>query len=142
MKTPREILFERHQATEAKLDAVREEVLAKLAAERKAGGRTGKLSFKPAVRQWLWPSPWAWAGAGAAWMLIFAFDFSASQSPEQVVAVPAQALPASVVKMASAERLVLMNSLLDLTQAEPAVPPRPPVSSRPHSERKTQWCCA
>ncbi len=157
MKTPREILFERHQGAEPKLDAIRQEVLADVAGERSAAvhrtappnlhqarsRRPGALaSIKHRLSALLWPSPWAWAGATAAWMLIFALNFSASRPSEGGVVAQKPALPASVVKMASAERRVLMNSLLDLSLSEAITPPRPPVIPRPRSERKTECLCA
>ncbi len=142
MKTPREILLQRHQAAQTKLDALRREVIANLAPKGKPDIPLVTSAFKLALRQWFWPSPWAWAGTGAAWLLIFVFEFSGASSADRNAAIPAQTPPVSIIRMASAERRVLMNSLLDSAAAEPAIPPRPPVSPRPHSERKPQWYCA
>ncbi len=138
MKTPREVLFERHQGAEAKLDALREGVIAQLASQSERSIRPGTSAFKLALRQWFWPSPWAWAGAGTAWVLIFVFEFSGARSLDETAGIPAQSPPLSIIRMASAERRVLLNSLLESTAAEPAVPPRLPAASRPRSERTTQ----
>ncbi len=53
MKTPREILFERHQGAEAKLDAVREKLLAELAVRNQGDARVSESAFKLVLRRWL-----------------------------------------------------------------------------------------
>ena len=156
MKTPRQVLLERHRGAEARLDVIRKEALATLASERGAwvDGGTFRMPDRPTDRRgnlstirrrlaaWLWPSPWAWGGLSAAWVLIMTFSFAASRGSEEIVAARKPALPASVVEMASAQKQQLMDSLLDLSSSESVTPPRPAVLPRPRSARKTDWLSA
>jgi hypothetical protein len=144
MKTPREILLERHQQANPRLDAIRENIVASECRpeNRKSKHETRNASVFTGWRELLWPSPWAWAGAAAAWVLIFALNFAASAGPDGASMANARALPASVVEMALAERQSLMTSLLDASPMEPAAPPRELIRPRPRSERKSEWFCA
>jgi hypothetical protein len=88
MRTPREILFERHQGVETKLDAVRRQALAALDSppppeplgqqRRRAGGR--------ALREIIFSLRWHLAGLGAAWMLILVLSFDDAPNPAEGIA--------------------------------------------------------
>jgi hypothetical protein len=96
MKTPREILLERHRTAEPKLDSIRDSVLN---AEFKVG-QASRLSlislflkmetgWKPVLRL-LWcelilPSRRIWTGLAAIWILIFVFNFS-QRDPAELLA--------------------------------------------------------
>ncbi len=149
MKTPRDILFERHQAAEPALDAIRQQTLASLTQKRSASAlqstprwRAVLSTLNLQLSTFLWPSPYAWAGAAAAWMLVLALNLSASRGSDALVVALSPSPPAAVVKMASTERRLLMNSLLDLSLSETATPPSPPIAPRPHSERRADRICA
>jgi len=71
MKTPREVLLQRHQSTERKLDHVREHAIA-TALE---GRGTAKQDFQRArwsapLREFLLPLRWHLAGMTAAWIVV------------------------------------------------------------------------
>jgi hypothetical protein len=115
MKTPREVLFERHQAVETKLDAIREQVVAGVAqtaksaasrvskpARRGVGLPTWKSAIrqvgKPALRsdgtsaleagwrQFLWSLRWHLAGLSAVWLVVLALSIDQSAAPTREVA--------------------------------------------------------
>ena len=147
MKTPREILLERHRAAKPRLDAIRRAVVADMNNKetKQQSSIFVSLFLRCSQNFWrelLWPSPWAWAGTTAAWVLIFALNFAASAGSEGVSMAGSRAIPASVVEMALAERQSLMTSLLDSSPMEPAAPPRELIRPRPRSERKAACSCA
>jgi hypothetical protein len=94
MKTPREILFERHQSAQPALDDIRRQVVAGLETERSgdqpvhAGESRGRPETRPEAswpgwREFLLPFRWHLAGLGAAWLVI------AALSLERPVSAPA-----------------------------------------------------
>ena len=84
MKTPREILFARHQAAAPKLDAIRREVVARIVPRCNRREAVRKFTFAATVAMFnrdsgselIWPCRRIWAGLAAVWILIFAFNFS------------------------------------------------------------------
>ena len=97
MKTPREILLERHRATAPKLDVIRREIVD---AEFKRAGQASRLSPSEIMKrsetgatpvlQLLWrelilPSRRIWTGLAATWILIFVFNFS-QRDPAELMA--------------------------------------------------------
>ena len=81
MKTPRDIMFARHQATAPKLDVIRREVMA---VELREGRRAAVPKFRVADTAtlpklvWLeliWPCRRIWTGLAAVWVLLFIVNF-------------------------------------------------------------------
>ena len=72
MKTPRDLLFERHRHATPRLDAIRREALARLpqSAAHPTRERPLPLSFDAWVRRWLFSLRWHLAGLTAAWLFI------------------------------------------------------------------------
>ena len=131
MKTPRDILLERHQAAKSKLDVIRSEVVAQCREEQRVA-KPG-LMFLPLLlwRELIFPSRRTWAGIAAAWVLILVVNFSLRD--------PAQ--PGSVIKVAAPammsfqEQQKLLNELL-ADRSVPMDTDRPKTfSPRPRSER-------
>ena len=131
MKTPRDILLERHQAAKSKLDVIRSEVVAQCREEQRVA-KPG-LMFLPLLlwRELIFPSRRTWAGIAAAWVLILVVNFSLRD--------PAQ--PGSVIKatapamMSFQEQQKLLNELL-ADRSVPMDTDRPKTfSPRPRSER-------
>jgi hypothetical protein len=87
MKTPRDILFERHRSAQPQLDSVRRAIVAEL--NHKV---TTELSSKSALvslflrgsktlwRELFLPSRRVWSGLAAVWVLIFLTNFSLRDS--------------------------------------------------------------
>src|SRR5437667_8002777 len=86
MKTPRDILFERHGAANAKLDAMRHETVANLS-ERSLDGQVGadergSARRRPsALRIFLLSVRWHLAGLGAAWLVVLLLNIDRASGP-------------------------------------------------------------
>lgn len=121
MKTPRQILFERHADAQASLDALRQSVVAPMRQRRRPW------------RELLWqelvlPIRTLLAGLSIAWALILALHLtSRGPSTERVP----HALPPSFVREIAAQQRIL-TALLGLRPAE-APEPAEPRSERPPS---------
>ncbi len=94
MKTPRELLFERHRHVEPKLDEIRRQVLAVLPVAESAvssahGHGAGLLILEFLRRVWLeliWPSRRAWAGLVVIWLGVLVANLELRISPGAVPA--------------------------------------------------------
>jgi hypothetical protein len=137
VKTPREILFERHRRTEPRLDEVRRQVLAALPASRGAYSALSRLQVgAPSVlrKAWLeliWPSRRAWAGMAGLWLAVAAANLGMRATSPVAPGVRRAAF--REVAQAFEEQRRLLAELLP-----PAKPPATePVRSspRPRSER-------
>ena len=93
MKTPRDILFVRHQAAAPKLDAIRAEVV------RELNNQGTKEQSIPASlvtsflgcsnklwQELIWPSRRVWSGLATVWVLLFLINFSQRDSSAMVMA--------------------------------------------------------
>lgn len=138
MKTPREIILEKHRAAEEKLDAIRAEELASLARvstpepSRASIGTVFRSAFQGFWQQAFWPWHRAWAGMAAIWIGILALHLFSSE-PTQSVRVEAAATRNPQVLSALREQNRLLVQLL-----EPGAAPSPktPVHSGPRSEQR------
>ena len=84
MKTPREILLERHQTAETKLDAVRQKALADLA---QSPARERSLPGVPASwRDFVLSLRWHLAGVSAIWLAVVLLNIDHSPSPAASIA--------------------------------------------------------
>ncbi|HWI55641.1 MAG TPA: hypothetical protein VNZ22_00340 [Bacillota bacterium] len=139
MKTPREILFQRHRQAVPKLDAVRRQALAELAAQgtahalppsRSAGQSLGAV-LRNAWLELIWPSRRAWAGMAALWLAVLAANLEMKASSQTAPA--ARSAPAREVVQAFGEQQRLLAELLQPVPPPAIQAPRP--SARPRSER-------
>ena len=122
MKTPRQILFERHRAVETKLDAVRESVVASM-----SGRAPVKASAPPErvrLRDLILSFRWHLTALSAAWLIVLFLNADSSTSP--VTSVPQEKIPAPRELLASAQAYSRqLVELLEQPAAEPAIaPPR------------------
>jgi len=142
MKTPREVLFGRHQAIGPKLDAVRRNALATLppqgkAAPTRSDGRRGVLTqaMLQTWRELIWPSRRVWAAMAGLWLLVLGANLEMKDAP--VFAREAGGLSPPEVERALAEQQRLLTELFAPT-APPSLEapiPRP----RPRSERSATF---
>ncbi len=133
MKTPRDILLERHQAAQSKLDAIRSQVVTQCRTERRAAEPGFKLTAFPLLlwRELISPSRRTWAGIAVAWVVILAVNFSLRDpaQPGSTIKVSAPAM------MSFQEQQKLLNELL-ADRSVPMDTDRPKTfSPRPRSER-------
>ena len=138
MKTPRELLLERHRPMEAKLDDVSREALA---AATSSGAETRNVATIPGlpqspILQVLWreliqPFRPVWLGLAATWLVILALNLDTAH-PRQSAAA-GSATPRPEVWAVLREQRQLLAQLLDLPE-----PPAPalPQPARPRSERR------
>lgn len=121
MKTPRELILERHQAAEAKLKAIRADdlaVCARLAAQPSPQRRRA-FNLSTAARFWqetFWPWRRAWTGMAAIWVFILAFTLAFRETPRAASARPPR--PDPEVLAVLQEQKELLTQLLG-----PGVPP-------------------
>ena len=123
MKTPREILFQRHHAAKPRLDAVRRQALARLAASSQ------EAESWVAVRQILRSLRWHLAGWSAAWGLIALLNLvppgpPAPTATRQSVTPPRQWLMAVRENRRQLSELLNSPERADPLLAAPALPPQ------------------
>jgi hypothetical protein len=119
MKTPRELLLQRHQTVEPKLDAVRRNALAALSESHTPA------SFAQSWREFVFSLRWHLAGMGAVWIAVLLLNVGSPPGSTVVIArdkIP----PARVILEALLKN---RRELLDLTETPPlgeppALPPR------------------
>lgn len=146
MKTPRDILFARHQNAVPKLAAIRREVVAGLNHQgTKAQSRTENLvswCLGGSNKLWLeliWPCRRIWSGLAAIWILIFVVNFSQHDKSEMMARKTPPPSPEMILTFRQQE--ILLAELIG--QNEPQVAERPKTfSPRPSSERRFETLTA
>jgi hypothetical protein len=129
MKTPIEILFERHRGATAKLDTIRQTVIAGLAQAHDATemlsesdkSRSGPASF----RDFVLSIRWHLAGIGAAWILVALLNLDHSPTTVRDVA-RASNPPSEELLTAWRENRRQVLELMELPVVEPTPPPNTP----------------
>ena len=138
MKTPREILFARHQAAAPKLDAIRQEVV------RELNNQATKEQSRPASfvawflgcsnKLWLelvWPCRRVWTGLAAVWVLIFIINVSQRDGSQTMIAKSA---PTIEMMTAFRDQQKMLNELL-ADRSLPVEAERPRIfSPKPRTE--------
>jgi uncharacterized membrane protein len=118
MKTPREILLERHRAAEPKLDAIRQATVAGVCDRRTPANVVGEKwqsqTAATSILQLIWcelffPSRRVWTVMAAVWLLIFAVNFSQRDPVSSVTGQPVRS-PAVMMSWQIQQRW--MNELL------------------------------
>src|SRR5688572_2906629 len=111
MKTPRELILERHRAAAAKLDLQGKDLAA-------------YASARPVLRAWweesIWPWRRIWIGLASVWVIIAALNLSSRDEPEKTAR-----RPDPEVMMAWREQNRFMTQLLQpapLPAARPRIP--------------------
>ncbi len=100
MKTPREILLERHQAAAPKLDAIRETAVASVGHHR-IEDSTAVTDRRYNLREFLFSLRWHLAGMSATWLVIAFLSLNAGHSPGLAASAPVQKIPSAQIIMAS-----------------------------------------
>jgi hypothetical protein len=140
MKTPREILLERHRAVEPKLDAIRREVITDelnnpATKEQRFGFELVSWFIGRSKNVWqelILPSRRVWAGLTAIWILIVAVNFSLRDSS------PAGKISAAPVMMMSFQEQQRMLNEIFADRSQPSEADRPknfPVKPRTETIR-------
>ena len=129
MKTPRDILFARHQAAAPKLDALRREVVREL---NNQGTKEQSLaaSFVPSLlgcsnkfwQELFFPSRRIWGGLAVVWILLFIINFSQRDNISSVTRKPVRS--AEVMMSVQAQQRWLNELLADRSVPTDADRPR------------------
>ncbi len=136
MKTPRDILFARHQNAGPKLDAIRRKVFwegRRVAAPKFRVAGTATLPML-IWRELIWPSRRIWAGLAAVWVLIFVFNFS-QRDPAELLARKSAPPPEMILTFRQQERL--LAELIGPNETQAAEPPKP-ILPQPRSEGRIE----
>ena len=140
MKTLREVLLEKHQAVEPKLDAIREQVNAGLAAtttdaparskQMASGWRPGPSALESGWRQFVWSLRWHLAGLSAAWLV--ALTLNIDHTPDSTQGMTLREAPSPQQLLAALrENQRQLQELIAAPASEPAPePPKLPLSPR------------
>jgi hypothetical protein len=140
MKTPREILLERHQQANPKLDAIRKAIWA---AECQPETRSLKTEIRSANalplkivfivwRELIWPARRIWAGLAATWVLILLVNLDLMAGMARMTA--ASSPRSSDFIMALREQKQMIAELTEPPTPNLAEPPKPFIP-QPRSER-------
>lgn len=126
MKTPREILLERHRAAAPKLDAIRRKALA---------AQQPEPSSPPfSLGNFLWSIRWHLAGMSAVWLVIALISLNSGRGSQMVAAIPSAKIPSPEVILASLrENHRRLSQMIDgpTTDADR----QKNFTPKPHSER-------
>ena len=133
MKTPREILFKRHQAAEPKLDAIRETAVASVYDRRI--NSPAAIDRRYNLREFLFSLRWHLAGMSAAWLVIVLVNLNIGHSTSLASVMPAAKIPPPQIILASLREN--RRELLEMIQPAESREARPVklFPSQPRSER-------
>jgi hypothetical protein len=138
MKTPREILLERHGSVQPKLDSIRRAVVGNLnnegakAQSWAAGFAALCLGFPNKLwRELVLPSRRVWTGLAAVWMVLFIVNVSQRDNVSSVTGQPVHSSP---VMMSWQVQQRLMNEVLADRVAPPDVDRPRNVAPKPRTE--------
>ncbi len=139
MKTPREILLQRHQTANAKLDQIRRVAVAGLT-ERPAA-REQSLPIAIALKLWrelVLPARVTWAGIAALWLVIGAINLT--QADQTTTSASVSSASPQELRAAWERHRELLLELALLPTADAAIPPK--LNRQPRSDRQSESACA
>ena len=137
MKTPRDILFARHQTAAPKLDAIRREVLNAEFRERRRAAvpkfSAADTATLPILvwRELIFPCRRIWMGLATVWVLLFIVNFSQHDGSQTIIAKSA---PTPEMMMTFRDQQKLLNELF-ADRSLPVEAERPRIfSPKPRTE--------
>ncbi len=136
MKTPREILLQRHRAAEPRLDEIRRATVAKLPMRSTAlvPGLASAV-LRKLWRELIWPCRRTWAGLAAVWLGLVTLQIGSRDAVE--VASRKTPPPSADMLRVLREQQLLFAELVE--RAEPPAAERPKtVPPRPRSQRHAE----
>lgn len=137
MKTPREVLFQRHQTADARLDEARREVVAQLQPQTKAHREA--LPLYILLKIWselIWPARRIWAGLAASWVLLLIANTNLT-SDQPTTATATNSTPADLRQKYQEEKQLLAE-LSGSLEPRMIAPPMP-FAPRPRSDARNKW---
>jgi hypothetical protein len=112
MKTPRELILERHQSAETKLKAIRAEDLAACARSAAQANCQAPPAFDfstAVVKFWqetFWPWRRAWIGIATIWIFILGFSLTGGEAPKTASSKPPRPDPEAVAVLQEQRQLL------------------------------------
>jgi hypothetical protein len=144
MKTPRQMLFDRHSPADRELERIQTRVLAcglpipDQTALAQAGGSFGHQAMLCCRKFWfevVLPARHVWAGFAAVWLLMAAVNLT--EADHTSARMRSKPVPASVI-IAWQEEQKLMAELLNPPSRQAADRPEPD-APQPRSDRQPVW---
>ena len=147
MKTPRDILFARHQSATPKLDVIRQSTVAAVCDRRTSANDAHERRSQTAAttalqtlwRELIFPCRRIWAGLAAVWILIFAFNVSQRDPSELMARKTPPPSPEMILTLRQQE--ILLAELIGQNEPQAAEPPKT-FLPRPSSERRFETLTA
>jgi hypothetical protein len=141
MKTPREILLERHRAAEPKLDAIREKVVASVC-DRPTANTLVVTDRRYHWRDFVFSLRWHLAGMGTAWLVIILLNLNVGHTVNLASTIPRGKIPPAQIILASLREN--RRELLEMIQPSESRDARPVklFPSQPRSERPDETLTA
>jgi len=138
MKTPREILFVRHQTAAPKLDAIRREVVEAAADVNRRKQPVRELTFADTLanairlsfRELVWPCRRIWVGLATVWVLILAANVSLREQSPAI----AKSRPSSEMMMTLKDQQKILTELVTDRSAPRDVDRQKSFSPKPRTE--------
>jgi len=130
MKTPRDILFEKHQDAQPQLDAIRSAVLQReFSSETKTASSASPSFLYQLWTQLILPSRRIWVGIAAAWVVVFVLHFAApgDDGIAYVAAPPRDLTPEQQMALKQQQQLFveLVSGSAPVPAEKPRYVPRP-----------------
>ena len=134
MKTPRELLLDRHREAQSKLNAIRQETLASM--EKDAPDRSS-MTLRDVLRSFRWHL----AGMGAVWMFVLFLHLDTGRAPQIMATIPpAKNLPRQFIMVSVREN---RRQLSEMMEAEPSASEHHGLFlPKPRSERRAEMLIA
>ena len=136
MKTPREILLERHQNAAPRLDSIRRKVVWEGRRAAVPKFRVADTATLPAIiwRELIWPSRRIWTGLATVWILMIVVNVS-QRDITPATAMKSTPGPAMILSFRQQERL--LTELLGPDEPR-AAGPATPFEPRPRSKGRIE----
>jgi len=134
MKTPREILFLRHESADRKLEALRHEVVAQL--QPLATARREPLSLHLVFTLWrelIWPCRRTWAAFAALWLLVLVVNVSLRDAGQFTLVT---ASPSTGIMTTWQQQERLLAELSEPHKPRVVTSPPKPAAPQPRSDRR------
>jgi hypothetical protein len=133
MKTPREILLQRHRDAQSKLDAIRR---AAIAETRSEPART-PIKLRDVLRSLRWHL----VGMSAIWLLVLVLRADTGQAPQMMASIPSTKIPPPQVMLASMREH--RRVLVEMTDSHPPDGERHELLlPKPRSELRSEFSIA
>jgi len=136
MKTPRAVLFQHHDNTDARLDALRHKVVAELPSATIA--RRESLPLQLALFVWrelILPARRIWAGLATIWLITIALNIASREDKPQAITQSNAASDTPEVQQALKQQRLLYAELAGLKKPTPTNPSPAPLPG-PRSQRR------